>query len=247
VFGSFANVVIYRLPRGESIATPPSHCPSCGKQLAALDLIPVFSWLFLRRRCRYCRKKISSRYPAVELLCSVLFACMALYAGPTIAVVPLCMLAFALICISLIDADSQTIPDSLVIFGAAFGVIWVAASYFFDLNAPSVPDALLGALAAAGPLFLIDRVCLLVLKKDGFGFGDVKLMLMAGLYLGWRAAIVSLFIAVIAGGLFGGALLATGKIKKGGYFAFGPFLAVGVVAALWFTDAILNFYFPVFI
>jgi len=244
VFGSFANVVIYRLPRGESIADPPSHCPSCGKNLAFIDLIPVFSWLFLRGRCRYCRLKISWRYPAVEALCAALFFGMAAHAGPRVSVVPLCALAFTLVCVSVIDADSQTIPDGLIITGAVFGVAWVIASNFFDLGAPSVTDALLGAVAGAGPLFLIDRVCLLLLKKDGFGFGDVKLMLMTGLFTGPRLAFASLVFAVVAGGLFGCALIVTGRIKKGGYFAFGPFLAAGVIAALWFGNPAIEFLFP---
>ena len=249
LFGSFANVVIYRLPNGESIVRPPSHCTSCGKRLAAPDLIPVFSWLFLRGRCRYCRAKISARYPAVEAACAALFAYAAFDAYPSLTITAAhCMLAFVLVCVTMIDADSQTIPDGLVIFCAACGLAWVAASYFFELAGP-VPtpyEALLGALAGAGPLFIIDRLCLLILKKDGFGMGDVKLMLAAGLYLGPRLAFTSLFMAVIAGGLFGGALLATGRVKRGGYFAFGPFLAAGVLAALWFGDAFLRFFFPIF-
>ena len=143
----------------------------------------------------------------------------------------------------MIDADSQIIPDGLLITGAIVGVLWVAASFFLGLDAPSPAEALLGAAAGAGPLFLIDRLCIIFLKKDGFGFGDVKLMLTAGLFTGPRLALASLFLAVMAGGLYGIFLLLTGKIKRGGYFAFGPFLAAGIMASLWFGERLIAFYF----
>lgn len=242
-FGSFANVLIYRLPLGQSIVQPPSHCPSCDNRLTALDLIPVLSWLFLRGRCRYCGERVSARYPIIETICAALFAGMAVYAGPSPAVLPLCVLAFVLLCVSCIDMQTQEIPDGLLLLSAGFGIVWVTASHFLSLGAPVWHDALLGALAGALPLFLIDRVSILLLGQDGFGYGDVKLMAMAGLFLGWQSALLSLFFAVVAGGIFGAALLLTHRAEKGSYLVFGPFLAAGVLAALWFGQPLLDLVF----
>ena len=269
-FGSFANVLIYRLPRGESIIVPPSGCPTCGRRLAGVDLVPVFSWLFLRGRCRHCAAGISVRYPLIELLCSVFFAGVALRFGPSLDVIPLCLLAFALMCISFIDQKTQEIPDGLVIFCGCIGILWVSAPYILSAvgvdavrlgeavpasrstvrelllmtGAPVWQDALLGSVTAAAPLFIINLLCLAILKKDGFGFGDVKLMAAAGLFLGWRLALVSLLFAVVAGGITGAVLMAAKRIKRGEYLAFGPFLAAGIMAALFFGEKFLRLLFP---
>lgn len=242
-FGSFANVLIYRLPRGESVVRPPSHCPKCGRRLAGVDLIPVLSWLLLCGRCRYCGDSVSRRYPAVEAACAALFAGMSLCTGASVSLIPLCMLAFVLLCVSFIDAETGEIPDGLLIFGAAAGVAWVVASNFIPLGAPGLLDAFLGACAGALPLLLIDRLAILLLRKDGFGYGDVKLMAMCGLFLGWRLTLCSLLFAVVAGGLYGAVLLLAKRAETGSYFAFGPFLAAGVLAALWFGRPFLDLLF----
>jgi leader peptidase (prepilin peptidase)/N-methyltransferase len=238
-FGSFANSLIYRWPRNESIVTPPSHCPACKHRLEARDLIPVVSWLLLKARCGYCKERISARYPLVEAVCALLFACAAWQAAAWPDIIPLCVLVFALLTVSVIDWDTQEIPDGLLITGATAGILWVAASHFFSgLNAPGVIDALLGAGAGALPLFLLDRLVLLLIKKDGFGFGDVKLMAVAGLFLGWQMVLVSFFLAFIAGGMYAAFLLFSGRSKRGTYMPFGPFLAAGVLAALWWGEKI---------
>jgi leader peptidase (prepilin peptidase)/N-methyltransferase len=240
LFGSFANVVMYRVPRGESIVKPPSHCPACNKQLTALDVIPVLSWLFLRGKCRSCGARISMRYPIVELACSLLFVSMYLYTGAAFDAVPLCMFAFVLLCVSVIDAYTQEIPDGLLIFGAAAGVLWIAAGLIFPdtpyLNAPNWREALISVAVGAAPLFIIDKLALLILKKDGFGFGDVKLMAMAGLFIGWQTMLVAYFFAIVAGGVYAVWLMATGRAKRGTYLAFGPFLAAGIVGAMWLDE-----------
>ena len=245
IFGSFANVVIYRWPRKLSVVSPPSACPKCEKRLGVLDLIPIVSWLALRGRCRFCRERISLRYPAVELACGLLFASMVLY-SPTLSAIPLSALAFVLLCVTMIDWDTQTIPDGLLIFGAIAGVIWIICGHFAaDLFpfAPDWRDVLLGAMAGALPLFLLDRLTLLFLKKDGFGYGDVKLMAMVGLFLGWQMTLMALGFAVVFGAAFAIYLLASGKAKRGTYMAFGPFLCAGALAALWLGEPLLSAYF----
>jgi len=170
-----------------------------------------------------------------------------------------------LLSVSVIDADTQEIPDGLLIFGAIVGAIWVIVGnllpFVYDkifshwssvfglrtdylfitaFNAPIWYDALLGALAGAAPLFIIDRFVMLTLKKDGFGFGDVKLMAVAGLFLGWRLTLVSFFFAFMLGGLIMGFLLAIKRVEKGSYLAFGPYLSAGVLLAMWFGEGFMR-------
>jgi leader peptidase (prepilin peptidase)/N-methyltransferase len=247
--GSFANVVIYRVPLGKSIVTPPSACPACGARLTLLDLVPVFSWLLLRGRCRHCKAGVSARYPLVETACALLFLCMALYAGLTPDIIPLCLMAFVLLCVSVIDRDTQEIPDGLLIFGAAVGALWVAGGALLPLIpqlglafalAPAWHDALLGVVAGGLPLLLLDRVVILLLKKDGFGYGDMKLMAMAGLFIGWQGMPAAFFFAFISGAVYAAALMLTKRAQRGAYMAFGPFLCAGVLLALWLGEWFLE-------
>ncbi|MCL2355617.1 MAG: prepilin peptidase [Defluviitaleaceae bacterium] len=233
-FGSFANVVIYRVPAGKSIVKPPSACRHCGNRLKFFELFPVVSWLFLCGKCRTCKKKISLRYPLVELLCALLFAGMAWF-SPTLSLVPLLVFVFVLLVISFIDADTMEIPDGLVVAGAIAGIIFVFGGHFGIFpGAVSWLDALLGAVAGAAPLLIIDRIVILLLEKDGFGFGDVKLMAMVGLFIGWQLMLLAFSVAFISAAPFAIYLMATGK--RGGYIAFGPFLCAGSLAALWFGN-----------
>jgi len=246
IFGSFANVIIYRLPRKKSIVKPPSACPSCEKQLAAWDLIPVLSWVFLRGRCRSCQMKISIRYPVVELICGLLFAAM-MYFSPTLSVIPLSVLAFVLLTVSFIDWDTQEIPDSLLIVGAIGGAAWIAFGYFLPellLYAPAWHNALLGVVAGAMPLVVLDKIALLIWKKDGFGYGDVKLMAVIGIFLGWQLTLMAFIFSILASFPFAMYLMIKQRISKekalNGYMAFGPFLCIGAIIALWFGEWILN-------
>ena len=249
-FGSFANVVIYRLPLKKSVINPPSFCPVCLKRLAAIDLIPVLSWVFLLGKCRSCKCKISVRYPATELVCGLLFASM-MHFTPTLSAIPLSILAFVLLIVSGIDWDTQEIPDGLLIIAAIIGVIWVVLGHFFPVLFPYSPawqNALLGVLAGAAPLFIIDKITLLVLKKDGFGYGDMKLMAVVGVFLGWQLTLGAFFFAVL--GSFPFALYfiikrrqQTSDCEENGYMAFGPFLCAGVLGAFWFGEWFFNLLF----
>jgi len=244
-FGSFANVAAYRVPRNESVLSPPSRCPKCGRRLAITDMIPVVSWLLLRGRCRYCGMRITLRYPVTEAMCALLFFGMACFTEANLSIIPLCVLTFVLLCISRIDIETQEIPDPLLIVGAAAGLLWIAADAIFvryDLFAPHWADALLGVVAGAAPLFLIDRITIILLGKEGFGFGDVKLMLMVGLFLGWKLALIALLFAVVMGGAFGAAMMAAKKLERGSYMPFGPFLAIGSLMSLWSGPTFLRLF-----
>ena len=240
-FGSFANVIVYRVSRKISLISPPSTCPACGCLIAFYDLLPVLSWVILLGRCRRCNARISSRYPLIEFTCALLFMGMVLLT-PTLSAAFLSLFAFMLLAIAFIDGDTQEIPDSMLIVTAFVGICWVVAGYFSDMfpMAPDFIDAGLGILAGGLPLYIVDRLTLMLFKKDGFGYGDVKLMAVAGLFLGWRIIFVAFFLAFVAGGLYATFLLATGRAKRGEYIAFGPFLCAGIITALWFGQALLN-------
>jgi len=243
-FGSFANVVIYRIPRKKSIVSPPSSCPACGMRILTRDLVPVFSWLFLRLwygGCRFCRAKINLQYPLVELICGLLFAIMQNRFStyfPILIPIPMLVLAFIMITVSVIDWHTQEIPDKLLIWGIIAGIVWVAFS-----DAIYWANALLGALVGGMFLLIIDWLVLLLIKKDGFGYGDVKLMVVIGLFLGWQLTLVAFFFAFISGGVFAIFLIATGRANRGEYIAFAPFLCIGTLFSLWFGIKFADFIF----
>ncbi len=240
--GSFLNVCIYRIPNKLSIRTPPSHCPDCKARLTALDMVPVASWLFLGGKCRYCGKPISPRYMLVELLTAAVFL-LCWWRLPGLAsLIPALILACVLITATFIDAEHTIIPNGLVLFGAVCGAVAVLITGLTGKPNPRWQDALLGALAGGGPLLLIDVVSRLILRKDGMGGGDVKLMMMVGLFLGWQNTLLALVLAVVAGGLAGAVLLAAKVLKQGDYFPFGPFLAAGSLASLLFGQDLLRLY-----
>ena len=209
-----------------------------------MDLVPLLSWFALGGRCRYCHVKINARYPVVELACGVLFACMVFYTT-SLSAFPLAFLAFILLCVAVIDQQTQEIPDRLVLAGAIAGVLWVIVARFTSLDIPHAPvlyDAALGVLAGGVPLLVLDKLSLLIFKKDGFGYGDVKLMAMAGVFLGWQLTLAAFFFAIVAAGAWGAFLLATKRARRGEYIAFGPFLCAGVLLALWFGPWVLALY-----
>lgn len=212
---SFMNVVAWRLPRGMDPLKGRSVCPQCGHTLGAPDLVPVFSWLFLRGRCRHCGAHIPARYLLVELLGGVL----------ALAVCGI------LLSVSLIDAETQTIPDRLNLALAVCGAVSVLLS-----PADWLPH-IIGALCVSVPMFLL---CLVI---DGaFGGGDIKLMVAAGLFLGWQNTLLAMFFGIVFGGMYGIYLLAAKKAGKKDHFAFGPFLCAGIVIAMLFGGPVLEWY-----
>ena len=239
---SFMNVVAWRLPRGKNSLTGRSFCPSCGATLTAADLVPVFSWLCLRGRCRHCGARIPVRYLLVELLGGALAlgcrwrfgAAYTLADGlfgmrwQGLAALALCGV---LLSISLIDAETQTIPDRL---NLAVGVLAVV---HLLLRPAGWGQSLIGAVCISVPMLIL---CLII--PGAFGGGDIKLMAAAGLYLGWPHTLLAAFFAILGGGGYGMYLLAARKADKKDHFAFGPFLCVGIVLALLFGDPVLAWY-----
>ncbi|MDR1028213.1 MAG: prepilin peptidase [Clostridiales Family XIII bacterium] len=231
VIGSFLNVVVYRLPRKINVAKGFSFCPACEHRLYPKDLIPLFSYLFLGGKCRYCKAKISPRYFLVETLAGAALLLFCIGFG-----LPAAILYFAvfscLLCITLIDADTQEIPDSLNLAILICGVaaIWVQADV-------SLLSRFIGLFVISLPLFLISLII-----SGAFGMGDVKLMFAAGFLLGWQHALVAFFIALLLGGVYGVIVLATRKKGRKDHFAFGPCLAAGICVALLCGEEILRIY-----
>jgi leader peptidase (prepilin peptidase)/N-methyltransferase len=234
IIGSFLNVVAYRLPRGESLAHPPSRCPSCGAPVKPYDNIPVLSWLLLRGRCRNCKAPISARYPIVEAVTGALYAAVMWARWDDASGIALgILLVTALIPITLIDLDYRIIPNKITgpaaIVAILIGVI---------LDQDYVVEQLIAG-AAAGGFFLLAAIA----YPRGMGMGDVKLAGMMGLYLG-RAVAFGVLVGLVAGVVVGGVIMARVGVKAGRKQAvpFGPFLAFGAVVAIFAGDAVANAY-----
>lgn len=232
VFGSFYNVVGLRVPKKESIAFPPSHCTSCGRQLTALDLVPVFSYVFLRGRCRSCGEKIHWVYPLMEFITGALFAISFWKIGfePELAIAILFMSLLVIITVS--DIAYMLIPDKVLL---PIGALLLVLRLFIPLD----PwwDSLLGAGIGFGILLLIAMV-----SKGGMGGGDIKLFFVIGLVLGVSGTLMTLFFASLIGSIAGIILL---RIKDQGRktpVPFGPSIALGAVIVYFWGDALLNWY-----
>ncbi len=236
VVGSFVNVVIVRLPRGQSLVTPRSRCPACGTELQWFDNIPVLSFLALRARCRSCSAAISWRYPLVEATTAVLFGLAAWRRASITDLVVAGLFLAALVAITGIDLEHQIIPDWITLPGIAVGFL----SSFLGTRV-SWLDSLLGILVGGGLLFAV-----IVLSGGGMGGGDMKLGAMMGAFLGYKVTLLALFVAVILGGAVALALLSTGVRKRKDPIPFGPFLAMAAALAMLWGEAILRWYLSVF-
>ena len=238
IIGSFLNVVAWRLPRGESLSHPGSHCPSCDTPIKPYDNIPVLSWLLLRGRCRSCGEPISPRYPIVELTTGLLWAAVVIADYDDVpALVRGILLVTFLVPIALIDLDHRLIPNKLTLPAAVLAIVAIVA---LDL------DFLVEALIAGAAGFAFFFLAALAYPR-GMGMGDVKLAGVLGLYLG-RAVAPAIFIALIAGVVVGAAIIARKGATEGRRTAvpFGPFLALGGVIALFAGDAIVDAYLTTF-
>lgn len=224
-FGSFLNVVIHRLPLGQSIVSPPSACPSCGHRIRPFDNVPVVSWLVLAGRCRDCRGAIPWRYPAVELAAGLLVVGLAAQLGPRVALVPALLFALALLAVALIDWDHRIIPDEISLGGAVVGL------FARGMTFPGVLEGLTGALVGGGALWLVATGYRRATGVDGLGGGDVKLAAMIGAFLGWPGVFLTILGAAMAGSLVGGILVATRRADRETALPFGTFLAPAAVLA----------------
>jgi len=236
VIGSFLNVLIQRMPHGESIVHPASHCPKCGHSLCWYELVPLVSFCLQRGRCRYCAKKISLQYPLVELFTGLIFVFLYTHYKLTLPLILSLPLAALLITITMIDLQHQIIPDILNLAGAIAGILVLALS---DI---SIWDGLAGAFIGGATMLLIA-----IVSRGGMGGGDIKMMAWMGLFLGAKMTLLALFLSFILGGLISFILIMTGLKKRKDFIPFGPFLAAGGFAAYLFGPEILAWYVQTFI
>ncbi len=238
VIGSFLNVVIARVPIGESVVKPASRCPKCATPLRAYDNIPVLSWLLLGRKCRTCRTPISVQYPAVELGTAVVFTLTACRIGPH-ADLPAHLVAVAgFVALSVIDVQTKRLPDLVVFPSIVLTALGFVATALIDDRSGDLGRAGIGAAAAFGALLVVHLV-----RPDGMGFGDVKLALLCGLVLGWHGladVVVGIYGGFVLGAIVGVALIASGRVRRGVTIPFGPFLAAGATLAVLFGGSLAD-------
>lgn len=238
IFGSFYNVVIYRLPRKESLVYPGSKCPACGNEIAAYDNIPVASYILLGGKCRRCRSSISLRYPVVEaatgLLSLLLFRRYGLHPQFGIEFFFLSLLLI----IAMIDLDTGYIPDVLSLPGIVIG-------FLFSFFTPRLDwaDSLIGIFLGGGLLYLIAVIYALVRKKEGMGGGDVKLLGMIGAFVGWHGVAFTIFFSSISGMIIAIPLMWRRGKGLGSEIPYGPFLAFGAALYIFWGQFIYNWYF----
>lgn len=242
IFGSFGNVVILRLPAGKSVVLPSSSCMECMVPIKWYDNIPVFSWLFLRGRCRSCKCKISIRYPVVELLTGVLFVLSYHYAGISWTLLEYLIFSFGLVVCTFIDLDHMILPDEFTLSGIVIGLIGAA------LNPDRVfMEAFWGVLFGGGFLWALAWLYFVITGKEGMGGGDIKLLAWIGAVVGWKAIPFVIMSSAILGSVIG--LIAASRSKEGLSTAipFGPWLALGAVLYIFGGQTIADWYFSLFL
>jgi leader peptidase (prepilin peptidase)/N-methyltransferase len=234
--GSFLNVCVYRIPRGQSLTLPPSRCPACEYQLRWFDNIPVASYAALGGRCRRCRTRISVRYPLVELATMALFVIHGEVFGWSALLVPRLLFACVMVVLFAIDLEHHLLPNVITLPAIAIGLISSA------VLPPGLVDALLGVALGGGVLWLIGEAYYRYAGQEGMGGGDVKMLAMIGAFLGWKLVLVTLVLSSVVGSVVG---LFVILIKRGGMkyaLPFGTFLALGALVASLAGDRIVNWY-----
>jgi leader peptidase (prepilin peptidase) / N-methyltransferase len=241
LIGSFLNVVIYRLPRGQSLVTPPSTCPGCGTRIRPFDNVPVLSWVLLGGKCHTCRAPISIQYPLVEFVTGALFLLVAWAtpAGPLLAA--RLLLVVILIVLFGIDLHHQILPNVITLPGIVIGFL------FSLLGPPGWTNSLLGIALGGGVLYAIAAAYYLVRREEGLGMGDVKMLAMIGAFLGWKAVLVTLILSSFAGALVGIGIIAFTKGTMRLALPFGTFLSLGALAAMLVGEPLVTWYSGFFV
>lgn len=236
--GSFLNVCIYRLPESKSIVHPRSACLHCGALIRFYDNIPIFSYIALKAKCRHCGAHISLRYPVIEFISGIFAVGVFLKFGISVEALIYYTFIAVLLVITFIDIDHQIIPDVISLPGIP---IFFAAS--FALPNVTFVESILGILVGGGSLYLVAWLYHLITRKEGMGGGDIKLLAMMGALIGWKGVLFTIFAASAVGTLAGLAvILKTGKTMKL-KIPFGPFLAIGAIAFIFFGPQLITWYF----
>ena len=239
LIGSFLNVCIYRIPRGESIAYPPSHCTTCGNNIVAYDLIPVISWIFLRGKCRSCGEKISARYALVELTTAMLFLLTYFQYGLSISLLRYLILIPFLVVIAMIDYDTMEVYTTTTWIAMGAGIVLLAVNFY--LGQPLV-TYIYGGLLGAGTISFIILMSKLILGQEGMGWGDAEICGLCGVFLGFKLTLMMMFFSFIIGGVVGVYLLWFKKKNGRSEMPFGPSIIMAALLTIIWGDKILNWY-----
>ena len=258
IIGSFLNVCILRIPIAESVVLPPSHCPSCGTPIKPYDNIPVVSWLVLAGRCRKCKARISAMYPMVELGTGLLFLACYLVFGINAEALKWAIFAALLIVLTITDLRERILPDKVNFAGLGLGLLlslftrpvdgtslWLANNLFAyppPEAALSFTDALIGAGVASGLLWLVAEGYFRARGREGMGLGDVKMMAMAGAFLGLQRALLTILLGSLLGSIIGIAVIAIGRKGRDFELPFGTFLGAGAMLVVFFGSPALDWY-----
>lgn len=234
LFGSFFNVCIYRIPRGESIAYPPSHCTSCGNNLKAMDLFPVLSYVFLGGKCRYCGDKISIKYPLFEVLTAIIFVLIYKQYGYSMDTIKYIVFASYLVVVGVIDLNTTDVYFNTTIFGIITGVIFIIINLVFG---NPILTYILGVGFGAGIITLI------ILTTNGMGWGDAEILGICGLFIGFKLCVLTFFLSTVLGGIIGVILIATKIKSRKDYIPFGPYIAIAAIIAVLYGNNVIQWYF----
>lgn len=245
VIGSFLNVCIYRIPRDESIAFPSSHCTTCGHSLQVLDLIPVFSYIFLRGKCRYCKSKISPRYMLVETLHSLLYMIVVAHFGLTIEAIIYCFLSSIMLVLTMIDFEHMILPTKIIIFGAIIGGILRIIQSILYKDYTILASSVLAAGIGYALFYTIFYVSKALLKREGMGFGDIRYISMIGIFLSPKLLIVTILLSAVIGSVYG--IIQLYILKASKEFPYGPFISIGAFVSFLVGDEIINWYLTNFL
>lgn len=242
LFGSFANVVIYRLPKNESVIRPRSRCQKCLQPVAWFDNIPLFSWLWLRGKCRSCKVSISPRYFLVELLTGILFAVAFHFDGLSWTLVEHLIFIFGLVICSFIDFDHMILPDEFTLSGIVIGLVGAL------LNPERVfLESLFGVLMGGGFLWLMAYLYFLFTKKEGMGGGDIKLIAWIGAVLGWKAIPFVIVASAVLGSIIGLALAWKSNQGLKTVIPYGPYLAAAALLYIFGLQTLAQMYYQLFL
>lgn len=240
--GSFANVVIYRMPRSESVITPGSHCFSCKKNIKWFHNIPIFSWIFLKGKCAYCGSPYSIRYLLVELIMGILYILCFYFSSSLFNLIEYLIFVFGLVVCSFIDLDHMILPDEFTLSGIVIGFI----GSFFNPERDWL-SSLMGIILGGGFLWATAYIYFVFTKQDGMGGGDIKLLAWIGAVLGWKAVPFVILTSAISGSLVG--LIVSRKSIEGLKTAipYGPYLAIGALFYMFGGESLASWYLEIFL
>lgn len=246
LIGSFLNVCIHRMPRDLSIVRPRSFCPNCKHMIAWFDNIPLFSYLLLRGRCRFCRNRISLRYPIVELATGLCFwFCVSAF-GPTLTALKWCAFSALLIALTASDLEERILPNELTLGGTALGLILAffvpvdaeTIGVFFAPPLASVIEAAFGAVVASGSIWFVGWAYKKIRHREGMGFGDVKMIAMIGAFLGARYAVLAVATGSLLGVISGIAYIVIAHKDSTYELPFGSFLGIAALGVALFNEVL---------